>query len=290
MSSSLRERITRRLLREVPFSLQTHDAQLAVTYHAVSDDPEPHIRDLYSFKSIAAFDADLKWISQQRRRIDITVDDGLASCLSNMAPSLKSHGLSAAFFIVPGWVNNDKLFYRHKVGVCLDAFRRRGTPPPPGFAGWGIDRDADLEVMCRELGVDVQALLARQPYLTVPQLEELHSQGFTLGAHSMTHRRLDQLPLDEAEREIVDSCAFVADLTGKAKVPFAFPHGASSFPPGWLDDVLRRNPQVLSLYGPWGIGNDGPLVRRVNADGPQPVARQIAGAWSTHLASTLRRR
>ena len=64
-----------------------------------------------------------------------------------------------------------------------------------------------------------------QPLLDWKQVVELVSQGFTLGAHTMTHRDISALPLHEALGEIVGSQREIEALTGKPARFFCYPYG-----------------------------------------------------------------
>ncbi|MDD3531291.1 MAG: polysaccharide deacetylase family protein [Candidatus Pacebacteria bacterium] len=57
---------------------------------------------------------------------------------------------------------------------------------------------------------------------------EIHSLAQTqeIGGHTMSHRRLTSLPLEEASREISDCRDFIQGITGEAPKMFAFPGGA----------------------------------------------------------------
>ncbi len=54
------------------------------------------------------------------------------------------------------------------------------------------------------------------------------SSGFEIGAHSVTHRPLTQLPQSEAAREIVESKTAIEDRLGQAVETFAYPYGVFS--------------------------------------------------------------
>ncbi|MEI9983375.1 MAG: polysaccharide deacetylase family protein [Aliidongia sp.] len=78
----------------------------------------------------------------------------------------------------------------------------------------------------------------------------MRSDGFTIGAHSRSHRWLQDLSRADAEEEIVESCRTVRDITGQTSVPFAFPYfgggldrawaGAASAPARFHRAVLRH--------------------------------------------------
>ncbi len=69
--------------------------------------------------------------------------------------------------------------------------------------------------------------LGGEGYLTVNDLERLADHGHEIGAHTFTHRRLTELPRDEAERELCDARVALREL-GFGAESFAYPFGGSS--------------------------------------------------------------
>jgi peptidoglycan/xylan/chitin deacetylase (PgdA/CDA1 family) len=60
-----------------------------------------------------------------------------------------------------------------------------------------------------------------------PELSQLAaSPGIEIGAHSVTHPHLDELSVDDARREIVDSRFAIEQSIGRGVDTFAYPHGA----------------------------------------------------------------
>jgi peptidoglycan/xylan/chitin deacetylase (PgdA/CDA1 family) len=51
------------------------------------------------------------------------------------------------------------------------------------------------------------------------------SQGFEIGAHTMTHPRLTRLGKSAAQREIIDSKCYLEDAVGRAVDSFCYPYG-----------------------------------------------------------------
>ncbi|MBV8950954.1 MAG: polysaccharide deacetylase family protein [Actinobacteria bacterium] len=69
--------------------------------------------------------------------------------------------------------------------------------------------------------------LGRRDMLRRSDVASLESRaGVEVGAHGITHRRLDELPYDEIEQELSGSRAVVADLIRHECRSFAYPHGA----------------------------------------------------------------
>ncbi len=67
--------------------------------------------------------------------------------------------------------------------------------------------------------------LGRPGYLSPEQLRQLHSLGFEVGCHSMTHAYLNDLALPDLRREIVDSGMKIGDITGQKVEHFSCPGG-----------------------------------------------------------------
>jgi len=113
---------------------------LSIFYHTVSDDPLPHVRHLFGYKSTAAFERDLEFISRQfvpishhqvlahqlsgeplpDRAIMLSFDDGLSECFDVVRPLLLRYGMPCSFFVVKNFLDNKSLMHRCKVSLCQD--------------------------------------------------------------------------------------------------------------------------------------------------------------------------
>ncbi len=70
------------------------------------------------------------------------------------------------------------------------------------------------------------------PMMTSGQVRELESIGHEIGAHTISHPRLPELPRDVARTEIDGSRRTLEDLVGHDVTSFAYPYGAH-------DDAVR---------------------------------------------------
>jgi len=135
--------------------------------------------------------------------------------------------------------------------------------------------------------------------MTAEQVRQLHGEGFTIGAHTRTHAELWLMgDPKEVEREIVESCAFVRDLTGQKGVPFAFPFNGLWCSRETLADIRARHEFVGLIYDTNNLMMDRDfVVNRVwcdapDADHPQRsnVADQLRRAYRLEPLRSLRRR
>ena len=118
-----------------------------------------------------------------------------------------------------------------------------------------------LDQLCGQLDIDVQGYLHKtRPYLTSDQIRQLRLDGFTIGAHSLSHRLLQNLPPEETEREIIESCRIVRDLTGQQSVPFAFPYFGAGINRTWLARLRESHEFVGLFFDTGGLCPDAPFV------------------------------
>ncbi len=120
------------------------------------------------------------------------------------------------------------------------------------------------------LGIDQAAYLRRHPvYMSERQITDLAADGFVIGGHGRSHLPLQRMTAEEQEREIVESCAVVRDITGRKRVPFAFPYGGGGIDRGFLADVMSRHEFIELFFDTQGL-RESPwfVVNRTWADFP----------------------
>jgi peptidoglycan/xylan/chitin deacetylase (PgdA/CDA1 family) len=122
--------------------------------------------------------------------------------------------------------------------------------------------DADLlRHLSLRLGIDPESYArSARPYLSGEQIRQLRANGFTIGAHSRSHRWLQDLPRDEAAQEIVESCRIIRDLTGQASVPFAFPYFGGGIDRAWLAQLRQQHDFIGLFFDTGGMREDAPFV------------------------------
>lgn len=238
------------------------------------------------------------------RSLLLTFDDGFAECYALVRPLLLKHRLSAVFFVATDFVDNRRMFYRNKVSLCIDAAYAAEDPSwtqmipvlkdisgvsfrsRESFARWlklaDVDDEDTIDAVCCLLGVDVRRFLdENRPYLTTEQLTSLVADGFTIGAHSKSHRRLNYASPDIIAEEIIGSSRCVQQWTGQAHVPFAFPFTAGNLDRDHLAAILDEHSFITHLFGTDGLRLDRPfLLNRLWLDDP-PNASPASSIPST---------
>jgi peptidoglycan/xylan/chitin deacetylase (PgdA/CDA1 family) len=286
---------------------------VAFCYHAVSEQPLPHVTHIYRHKTPEQFRNDLDFIRSEfnvvsyddlrttassgrgrdrRKKALVTFDDGLAECDSVVRPLLLSQGVPATFFITTTFVGNQHLYFRHKVSLCIDACLHLdraalaavshdageicsiADSSPRKLMAWlqsaAADDEPAIDWVCERLGIDPAEFLARvKPYLTTAQIRALAADGFSIGAHGITHARLGTCPDGQKQQEILDSCAEVAAMVGKTEIPFAFPFNGLGVNRDLLESLRRSHTGIGVLFDTRLFARDRNfIINRVVVDEP----------------------
>jgi peptidoglycan/xylan/chitin deacetylase (PgdA/CDA1 family) len=231
--------------------------------------------------------------------LHLSFDDGFAECYTVVRPLLLDMGIPCTFFLTIDWLDNRMLYFRHAISLCVHQVSRLeraiqiefvatinrqfnlSLRDIAGFIAWIMafrgPEGRILDQVCTLLGIEVERFLAEQtPYLTTAQVKQMHADGFTIGAHGLSHRKLGFVPDGEIEAEIVGSCQAVQAITGRSVVPFSFPQSAGNVDRAQLADILERHPLVGLLFDTKDLMLDEAFIyNRVWAERPLTPARLL---------------
>jgi len=255
----------------------------------------------------------------------LTFDDGFSQCHDVVRPILLRHKAECIFFVITDLIDNRVMFHETQASLCIDAIAQKPIEvvqsivdelglstqllPPPSSSSSDVGDDVTelkmsslvnwllniaptqiglLERLSDRLNIDTSTYLAKvQPYLATEQIHRLRNDGFTIGAHSCSHRRLQDLSSSEAEHEIVESCRIVRDLTGQQSIPFAFPYGGRGIDRVWLAEIRKRNDFIGLFFDTEALHRDAPfVVQRIGGEGSpkRPMDHRLRSAWSRRVA------
>ena len=219
----------------------------------------------------------------------LSFDDGFRELYDHIAPICLSKGIPATFFLTTGFLANSSLGFRHKASVLVERCRQlterqrrellrvlcdghdEQCCEPPEIARWLLSlthAHSDILDRCAALvGVDfAEYLKIVKPYLTHEQVEHLLAQGFTIGAHSVTHPAFASLSLDEQSSEVHCSLAhlherFVFDINS-----FALPFTSNGISPEFYRAIFADRSLDLLFSDRVGPGRDGRVIRRISME------------------------
>lgn len=257
--------------------------------HLVSDDPVPHVENLYSFKGVQAFEKDLDLLLKHFRPLDLmdvlaihrkekrndppgfllTFDDGLRQIHEVVAPILKRKGVNAVFFINSGFVGNKQLFHRFKTSLIIGELKKG--------VGEGVLKECavlldspsvSLESLISNfkeqshrkpelndaigalLELDFEAYLRKeQPFMSEEELVSLKRDGFQFGSHSVDHPMMHHLPEDEQLRQVRESTEYIVKLLDLEYSCFSFPHLDSFLTKGFFERLEKESVSVDLFFG-----------------------------------------
>lgn len=231
-----------------------------LAYHRVLPAPDP-LRP--SEPTAAEFEHRMRWVKANfnviplreavhalrehrlpRRALCITFDDGYADNYEIALPILRRLELPATFFVATGFLDGGCMFNdvvleaaRHAPGADLDLDDLTLGRHPLGSdeqRGRTIGRIlVRLKYFELERRREIALEIARRAGARVPtdlmmssdQVRALHAAGMAVGAHTVTHPILSEIPAARARHEMAASRARLEHITGAPVHLFAYPNG-----------------------------------------------------------------
>jgi len=205
------------------------------------------------------------------RAVLLTCDDGALNCLTDMLPVLQHEGVSCLFFVTGASAGESriKLWYEELFLLFLRAaagpFKissegveiqgKLGSREQRRGIWWNsvkllsrldeLSRVSFLRAVRNQFKLEAErdfdeenpASSRRFGLLMCGELRELASAGMTIGAHTMSHPMLSQLPIESAYAEITESRKRLESVLQQEVWAFAYPFG----------DPQSVTPQVLAM-------------------------------------------
>lgn len=321
------------LSRAVPFGLAARLCRRHFVfpfYHVVSDEKLPHIRQLYPVVTTSRFRDDLRfWLqnfqpaalpevidlisggapSGGKPRFFLTFDDGLREMADLVAPLLQEFGVPAAFFVNPAFLDNRRLFYRHKISLLLEKLPAFSAAARHAVALKLGQEDASeklLESVLRKLTWRDEALIdavaaigqvdfdgfltSQKPYLTSEQVKTLRQQGFVIGSHSYDHPLFSELSDEERAAQVEESFRFFEEKLEISERIFAFPFTDDGVQAAFIRS-LREQHGVAVSFGTAGLKDDVfPFhLQRIAMENPSfySAREMIRAEYLYHFARSL---
>lgn len=259
-------------------------------YHTISNSILPHIKHLYSVRTVKQFEADLDYllehfqpvkmseylsgnVSPDPKRIPMVLsfDDGLIQCYEDLLPMLISKGVPATFFLNNAFIDNHSMFFRFKVSLLVEKLGSvNGTELKKAaqllhcnekdirnrlFRISYVEREITDQV-AEAWGISYADYLTKTPvYLTSIHIKKMIGEGFEFGSHGIDHPMFSLL---KRETTIDHIRASVEDLKHRYRLDyryFAFPFTDSGVEDSTIDHLFR-NRIIDAGFGTAGLKED----------------------------------
>lgn len=200
------------------------------------------------------------------RSMAITFDDGNRDNYLYTYPILKKYNVPATIFLVSGHIDARELFWWDRVSYVIHNTALETLELDQLGVYWlqstedRIRADAAIRVRLSELTeeqrnlsiqnlaivarVDIPINLGEELILSWDEVREMSKDGFTFGAHTITHPILTKLPVEEARRQIIESKKRIEEEVGQVVTAFSYPHGAYN---NSIKEILKESEFTYAL-------------------------------------------
>lgn len=256
-----------KIFKLIPFTISRKLISLnplIINYHTVSDSELPHIKNLYTYRSLKGFKKDVEFILRKFHPISLqqliysiqsgtklpsnsvmfTFDDGLREVYDYAAPILLENKITATLFLTKDYIDNRVLGYDHKKSLIIEKIKTLNNnlllneiqkilenetgfreEPKTAILRIPYSHRPLLDKIGRLLEIDFEEFLkTNQPYLTSDQIKHLIDAGFTIGGHSIDHALFPELTFEEQVNQTITSVKFIREKFSIDYQVFAFPY------------------------------------------------------------------
>lgn len=182
-----------------------------------------------------------------KKAVSITFDDGYDEWLTTVGPALRMRNMHATFFVTTEQLNGPALWHE-RIIAAVRVLPDTGARLPYGFGGFSDLRQVGSRIRL------ISALQERLKYAPLPErlgaiemieaqarspliwpkpfngesVRQLHSQGFAIGGHTITHPILNECSDRQAMEEIGECKDELEAIIGGPVYTFAYPNGRPS--------------------------------------------------------------
>jgi peptidoglycan/xylan/chitin deacetylase (PgdA/CDA1 family) len=185
--------------------------------------------------------------SLPEKAVVITFDDGYLDNFLYAFPILNKNKVPATIFLTTGHVATDKLFWWDKVGYLVNHSTTKQLHLNE-LGNYSLESAEDktkarliiteglkkiteerknliIEKLLKISGVEIPQGLTKGLVLSWDNVREMDSNGINFGAHTVNHPILTNLPLQQAQWEIIQSKIDIEKGLGKGISAFSYPNG-----------------------------------------------------------------
>jgi peptidoglycan/xylan/chitin deacetylase (PgdA/CDA1 family) len=173
----------------------------------------------------------------------LSFDDGLKQCKEIIEPILKRKGIPATFFLNTSFIDNKAFLHRFKTVLLARELRKDNNEKlrlkaqeffgqqffdenlaAEHVMGLRFPQKDRIDQLAKILEVDVNGALEKyKPYMSKSDIDDLISEGHSVGAHSLNHPEFYLLSEDDQIKQVCSSLDQVEKMFNPKYKVFAFP-------------------------------------------------------------------
>jgi peptidoglycan/xylan/chitin deacetylase (PgdA/CDA1 family) len=273
---------------------KSHNESVLLFYHTVTEnhiptkylfdnpDKKKFKNDMYfmlkEYKSVSLkniIDSDNVDSSILRDSFHLTFDDGFADNYEIAMNFLRKNKIEATFFIVKDFLDNKNLFYRNKASLIINKLNiAKNMKFHSIVKDYLISNNLYIKSSVQSLlkikyknkiHLDEIAKLClinfdeylhtKKPYMSTNQINDLISCGFSIGAHSIDHRLLQELDEKDQIYQVSNSMKFIQNKFGLDYKAFAAPFNDRNLKKSLIEYLLKEN-IIDVFFGTQGFRKD----------------------------------
>lgn len=245
-------------------NLRTWNGVLILNYHRIGDPAESLFDHKLWSASVEGFDRQVAFLAQNFEVIGLgdlehalnqprgqfvmlTFDDGYRDNYSLAFPILKSHGVSATFFIATGFIDQPRAPAWDEIAWMLRTTRLK-TLAANEWLPTSVSLDqgfARLLAVYKSLGAELTeayldfladsletgrcpVVLAAGQWMTWDMLREMQAGGMSFGGHTVNHPILANATADQQDWEVGECQRRLCEELGQPIDAFSYPNGQPS--------------------------------------------------------------
>ncbi len=213
--------------------------------------------------------------SKFKNRFHLTFDDGFTDNYYIAMNFLKQNEIDATFFIVKDFLDNKNMFYRNKASLIIDKLSvNKSMKFYDEVKDYMISENLyfssmkesllkikyidkkHLDEIAKVCLIDFDEYLAiKKPYMTSEQINKLIDHGFSIGAHSVDHRLLQELSEKDQKYQVSNSIKFIQNRFGINYKAFAAPFNDRNLKKSFIENLLSEN-IIDVFFGTQGLRRD----------------------------------
>ena len=228
---------------------------------------EHHIRYFCENYEILPLDRLVKYIEKGKtlpeKAVVITFDDGYKDNYLYAYPILKKYHVPATIFLTTGHIGTSNLFWFDKVSYIIQNTNIDQLNLDE-LGSYSLQSELDRFQVCsiiserlkkmseerRKLlveklltisGVKIPQDLAKGLILSWDEIREMSNDGISFGAHTVSHPILTNLPLAQANLEIIQSKMAIEEEIGKQVDAFSYPNGGFDDFNAEIVELIKKN-------------------------------------------------